>query len=126
MANYHDLVLSLEHAINNLDSRIFADRQTTGKHEYYEAHEHCKDLSYIKCQIINNLRAAGEDTTHPEPVKKTLRFVTDKEFDPMTAAALNMRFLGFLARFSEALGKDITDTAGIAHDILQDADIDQN
>ena len=55
-----------------------------------------------------------------------LTFVTAQELDPLTASFLNTRFVAFLARFSQELGKDITETAPIAAQILREADIPQD
>ncbi len=55
-----------------------------------------------------------------------LTFVTAQELDPLTASFLNTRFIAFLARFSQELGKDITETAPIAAQILREGDIPQD
>lgn len=59
MADYNKLIADVEKAINALDDAIFNDRQTDGRVEFWESHEYCKTLSYIKCQIIDQLIKAG-------------------------------------------------------------------
>ena len=56
---YKDLVSALYKARNELDTKIFKDRQETGKVEFWEAHELCKGLSYMMSQVYDELKKAG-------------------------------------------------------------------
>lgn len=55
---YKDLVSALYKARNELDNKIFKDRQETGKLEFWRAHELCKDLSYVMSQVWDELYKA--------------------------------------------------------------------
>ena len=55
-----------------------------------------------------------------------LRFVTAEELDPLTAQALTVRFVAFLARLGMEIGRDLTTIAPIIDRILREADIQQD
>ncbi len=52
-------------------------------------------------------------------------FVTNKELDPLTAMALNLRFFGFLIVLSKEMHLDEGAVVAAARRIMENADIEQ-
>lgn len=52
-------------------------------------------------------------------------FVTNKELDPLTAMALNLRFFGFLVVLSKEMHLDEGAVVASARRIMENADIEQ-
>ena len=58
--------------------------------------------------------------------KKSPKFVTAQETDPITAICLNARFAGFLRKLCEQLDLDYPSVAAISGNILEEAEIQQS